>query len=153
MSNHSVEYTGENTPTQGLVSTPLQAATQIMQGYLPANLRDMSVNNNFRDAVVGYILRDTTDHDTVLNTLCSALRGAADEIGVRILSEYAAAIAYSWEKKQITVDILKRNQPQNATTFLWNVAQAMHKQMPGPFYQTLLVGQLAQAESLWQETK
>ncbi len=153
MSNHKVDYTGENTPTQGLVTTPLQAATQIMQGYMPANMRDMSVNNNFRDAVVGYILRDTTDQDTVLNTLCSALRGAADAMSVRIYSEYAAAVAYSWEHKQVTVDILKRNEPSNVTTFLWNVAQAMNKQMPGPFYQTLLIGQLGQAENAWQETK
>ena len=73
MSNLTVDYTGEQTPTQGLVVTPLQAANQIMQGYVPANLVDLSTNLHFRDVVLGIILRDTTDHSTVLSTLCSAL--------------------------------------------------------------------------------
>lgn len=153
MSNQSVDYTGENTPTQGLVTTPLQAATQIMQGYIPANLLDMSTNDYFRDVVLGYVLRDTTDQDTVLNALCSALRGAPDTVRTRKYAEYLAAVAYSWGHKELALKALMRNRPEETTSFLWSVAQAMNKQMPGPFYQTLLVSQLPQAELKWEETK
>jgi hypothetical protein len=98
MSNLTVDYTGEATPTQGLVTTPKEAAHKIMLGYVPANLKDLSTNTHFRDTVLGYILRDTTEHDIVLETLCTALRGAAEEVDVRLYSEYVAAIAYSWEQ-------------------------------------------------------
>jgi len=153
MSNQSVDYTGENTPTQGLVTTPLQAATQIMQGYIPANLLDMGTNDYFRDVVLGYVLRDTTDQDTVLNVLCSALRGAPDTVRARKYAEYVAAVAFSWGHKELALKALMRNRPEETTSFLWSVAQAMNKQMPGPFYQTLLVSQLPQAEMKWEETK
>lgn len=152
MSNLTVDYTGEFLPTQGLASTPLQAANQIMQGYVPANLVDLSTNHNFRDVVLGYLLRDATDQDTVLKTLCSAMRSAADEAHVRILSEYAACVAYSWGHSQLAVQVIARNKPENATTFIWSVAQAMTKQMPGPFYQTLVVSQLPQAEAAYSSS-
>ena len=149
MSSLTVDYTGEFVPTQGLASTPVQAAHQIMQGYIPANLGDLSTNHNFRDVVLGYILRDTTDQDTVLRALCTAMRGAADEAHVRILSEYTACVAYSWGNSQLAVQAIARNKPQDATTFIWSVAQAMSKQMPGPFYQTLVISQLPQAEAAY----
>ena len=153
MSNLTVDYTGEAVNTQGLVSTPQQAAHHIMRGYLPTNLKDLSTNTHFRDAVLGYILRDTTEHDIVLNTLCSALRGAAEEIDIRVYSEYVAAIAYSWEHPTLALGAISRNKPTNATTFIWSVAQAMYKKMPGPFYQTLIVSQLDQTEESWRQSQ
>jgi len=152
MSTTSVDYTGENVPTQGLVTTPIQAATQIMCGYIPANLVDMSTNSHFRDAVLGYVLRDTTVHDAVLNTLCAALRSAAEKVQVRTFSEYVAAVSFAFERKDITVKAISRNEPAEATSFLWSVAQAMNKQMPGPFYQTLIIGQMNQAEAAFTQT-
>ena len=147
MSNLTVDYTGELTPTQGLVVTPLQAANQIMQGYVPANLVDLSTNLHFRDVVLGIILRDTTDHDTVLSTLCSALRSSASDNHIKTFSEYAAAVAYSWGENVTALSAITRNKPENASSFIWSVAQAMSKQMPGPFYQTILVSSLPLAES------
>lgn len=155
MSNqvYPLEYTGENVPTQGLVTTPLQAATQIMQGYVPANLLDMSTSDYFRDAVIGYVLRDTTDHDTVLKILCSAVRSTSEVSKTRKYAEYLASIAYSWEHKQLALKAITKHGPEETSQFLWAVAQAMSKQMPGPFYQTLLVSQLTQAEASWAENK
>ena len=147
MSNLTVDYTGELTPTQGLVTTPLQAANQIMQGYVPANLVDLSTNLHFRDVVLGIVLRDTTDHDTVLSTLCSALRSSASDNHIKTFSEYAAAVAYSWGENVTALSAITRNKPENASSFIWSVAQAMSKQMPGPFYQTILVSSLPLAES------
>lgn len=46
MSNLTVDYTGEYVPTQGLATTPLQASTQLLQGYVPANLTDLSTNSH-----------------------------------------------------------------------------------------------------------
>lgn len=149
MSNLTVDYTGEFVPTQGLASSPVQAAHQIMQGYMPGNILDLSNNHTFRDVLLGYILRDTTDQDTVLNILCASLRSAMDESQVRILSEYTAAVAYSWGHPKVAVQAIARNKPENATSFIWSVAQAMSKQMPGPFYQTLVVSQLPQAEAAY----
>lgn len=153
MSNLSVEYTGEATPTQGLVTTPIQAATQLLQGFVPANLTDMSTNTHFRDAVLGYVLRDAANQEQVLAAVCSALRGAADGDKVKTFSEYVAALSYSWGHPKVTVAAIARNKPENATSFIWSVAQAMSKQMPGPFYQTLLVGQISLAEGLWESSK
>jgi hypothetical protein len=150
MSNLTVDYTGESAPTQGLVSTPQEAAHHIMRGYVPANLKDLSTSNYFRDAVLGYILRDTTNHDAVLETLCSALRGALEHNDVRPYSEYVAAVAFSWERPTLALNAISRNKPTNATTFIWSVAQAMYKKMPGPFYQTLIVSQLDQNEQQWR---
>jgi hypothetical protein len=149
MSNLTVDYTGEAIPTQGLVTTPKEAAHRIMLGYVPANLKDLSTNTHFRDTVLGYILRDTTDHDVVLEVLCCALRHAAEEVDVRMYSEYVAAVAYSWEHPTLALKAISRNKPTNATTFIWSVAQAMYKKMPGPFYQTLIVSQLEQSEQQW----
>lgn len=153
MSNLTVNYTGEHVPTQGLVSTPLQAATQILQGYIPANLKDMNTNVHFRDVTIGYILRDATDHDAVLNALCTGLRGAADTMSVQVMSEYVASIAFSWGYPKTAAEAIARNTPAQASSFIWAVAQAMSKQMPGPFYQTLLLGQLAESESKYLESK
>jgi hypothetical protein len=66
MSNYKVEYTGEYMPSAGDASSPLQAATQIIQGYVPSNIVESSSLPEFRDATLGYILRDVTDHDVVL---------------------------------------------------------------------------------------
>ena len=153
MSNLTVDYTGEFVASQGLVSTPQQAAHHIMRGYVPENLKDLSTNTHFRDTVLGYILRDTTDHDMVLSTLCGALRSAAEELDIRIYSEYAACLAYSWEHPTVALNAISRNKPSNATSFIWSVAQAMYKKMPGPFYQTLIVSQLDQSEQLWRDNQ
>jgi hypothetical protein len=150
MSNLTVDYTGEHAPTAGLVSTPQEAAHHIMRGYLPDNLKDLSTSNYFRDAVLGYILRDATDHDIVLETLCTGLRGALEHTDVRSYSEYVAAIAFSWERPTLAFSAISRNRPTDATTFIWSVAQAMYKRMPGPFYQTLIVSQLDQNEQQWR---
>jgi hypothetical protein len=88
----------------------------------------------------------------VLETLCSALRGAAEELDIRMYSEYVAAVAYSWEHPTLALKAISRNKPTNATTFIWSVAQAMYKKMPGPFYQTLIVSQLEQSEQQWANT-
>jgi hypothetical protein len=147
MSNLTVDYTGEFVPTQGLASTPIQAAHQIIQGYVPANLADLSTANHFRDVVLGYVLRDATNQEAVLGALCNAMRGASDEANIRILSEYTACVAFSWGYPDVAAKAIARNKPENASSFIWSVAQAMYKQMPGPFYQTLVVSQLAQAEA------
>jgi hypothetical protein len=149
MSNLTVNYTGESVPTQGLVTTPLQASTQILQGYIPANLKDLSTNTHFRDVTIGYILRDAVDQDTALKALCTGLRGAADAVSIRTMTEYVTAVAYSWGHPNVVVEAIARNKPEEASSFIWSVAQAMTKQMPGPFYQTLLISQLPQAESSW----
>jgi hypothetical protein len=153
MSNLTVEYTGENVPTQGLVTTPIQAANQIMQGYLPANLTDLSTNTHFRDATIGYILRDATDQESTLNVLCSGLRAAAYSESRKTMSEYVASVAYSWGYSKVALQAITRNEPEGAGSFIWSVAQAMSKQMPGPFYMTLLVSQVTQAQANWEQTK
>ncbi len=150
MSNLTLDFTGEQVPTRGLITSPLQAAPQIQAGYLPANLVDMHVNE-FRDATLGYILRDTTDHDTVLGVLCAAMRSVSDISVSRIYTEYLSAIAFSWGRNDLALKAITHNKPETTTTFVWAVAQAMSKQMPGPFYQTLLVSQLDQAEKSWHE--
>jgi hypothetical protein len=152
MSNLTVEYTGEHVPTQGLVSTPMQASNQIMQGYVPANLADLSTNMHFRDATIGYVLRDAIDHEVALSALCCALRSAASVPVITTLSEYVASVAYSWGHSKVALQAITRNEPQSATTFIWAVAQAMSKQMPGPFYMTLLVSQVNQAQDLWDKS-
>jgi hypothetical protein len=150
MSNLTLDYTGEQVPTQGLVTSPIQAASQIQAGYLPANLIDLHVNE-FRDATLGYILRDTTNHDTVLGVLCAAMRSVQDLNVSKIYGEYLTACSYSWGRNDLALKAITHNAPENTTKFVWAVAQAMAKQMPGPFYQTLLVSQLHQAENAWQE--
>jgi hypothetical protein len=150
MSNYKVEYTGEYIPTAGDASSPLQAATQIMQGYIPNNIVESSTLPEFRDATLGYILRDTTDHHTVLEILSKALRGTEDVTKLLCYSEYLTTIAFSWEHKRLAVDVMMRNRPEMTTPHIWSVAVALKKQMPGPFYQTLVIGQMNDAESKWR---
>jgi hypothetical protein len=45
---------------------------------------------------------------------------------------------------------MMRNKPELTTPHIWSVAVAMKKQMPGPFYQTLVIGQMTDAESKWR---
>lgn len=153
MSELTVNYTGESVNTAGLVSSPAQAATHMLSGFTPSNLTDLSTNHHFRDVVVGLILRDVKDHTEVLSGLCAALRSTDRESDVRCYSEYVAAIAFSWEHPQVAFAAIARNQPTNASTFIWGVAQAMHKKMPGPFYQTLLLGQLPQSIVAYEASK
>lgn len=153
MSNLTVDYTGEETPTMGLASTVQEAAAQIVNGYVPQNLRDLSTDSNFRDALVGRILRDTRDHDNVLEALCSKLRGSADGVDALVVTEYVAAIAYSWEHPTVALNAIARNRPTDTTKFIWAVAQAMYKKMPGPFFQTLLISETEQAEQRWLATR
>jgi len=149
----TVDYTGEYVPTQGLATTPLQASTQLLQGYVPANLTDLSTNSHFRDIVLGYVLRDAADQEQVLTGLCAALRGTLEDDKVITLSEYIACFAYSWGHPKVAVNAISRTKPEKASAFIWSVAQAMSKQMPGPFYQTLVIGQLSQAESAYLASK
>lgn len=150
MSNYKVEYTGEYMPSAGDASSPLQAATQIIQGYIPANIVESSSLPEFRDATLGYILRDVTDHDIVLRALSTALRSTEDTQKVLCYSEYLTTIAFSWEHKRLAVDAMMRNRPEMTTPHIWSVAVALKKQMPGPFYQTLVIGQMTDAESKWR---
>ena len=150
MSNYQVDYTGEYMPSAGDASSPLQAATQIIQGYIPSNIVESSSLPEFRDATLGYILRDVTDHDTVLRALSSALRSTEDINRVLCYSEYLATLAYAWEHKRLVVSTMMRNKPEMTTPHIWSVAVAMKKQIPGPFYQTLVIGQMTDAESKWR---
>jgi hypothetical protein len=150
MSKYQVEYTGEYIPTAGDASSPLQAATQIMQGYIPNNIVESSSLPEFRDATLGYILRDTTDHNTVLDVLSKALRGTEDVNKLLCFSEYLTTLAYSWEHKRLVVDAMMRNRPEMTTPHIWSVAVALKKQIPGPFYQTLVIGQMTDAENKWR---
>ena len=150
MSNLTLDFTGEFVPSQGLITTPLQAATQLMGGCLPVNIIDMH-SNEFRDATLGYILRDATDHDPVLSVLCGAIRSVQDSSRANIYREYLSAISFSWGYKELTLKAITHDKPENTGAFIWAVAQAMNKQMPGPFYQTLLVSQLHQAENAWAQ--
>jgi len=151
MSNLSVEYTGESFNQGPLASTPKEAANVILAGYIPANFTDLSTDSNFRDAVFGHVLVNTTEHDKVLEVFCQRLRSCNEASTVLTIVEYAASIAYSWERKDVAVNAIRRVQVERATPHLWSVAQALSKQMPGPFYQSLLTSQLPTAESNWQQ--
>jgi hypothetical protein len=151
MSNLSVEYTGESFSGGPLASTPREAANVILAGYLPTNLTDLSTDSNFRDAVLGHVLTDTIEHDRILEVFCQRLRSCNDASTVLTIVEYTASIAYSWEHKGVAVNAIRRVQVERATPHLWSVAQALSKQMPGPFYQSLLTSQLSTAESNWQQ--
>lgn len=151
MSNWTLDHTGEMVPTQGLAASPLQAAHQIMSGYMPSNLMDLH-GNDFRDATLGYILRDTANHQTVLEVLAAAVRSANDYARTRIFAEYLVACAFSWGHNDLVLKAITHHQPSETTPFIWSVAQAMAKQMPGPFYQTLLVSQMTQSENNWQQS-
>lgn len=151
MSSYNVAYTGEYVPTAGDATSPLQAATQIMQGYIPSNIVESSSLPEFRDATLGYILRDTTDHNLVLEGLAKALRSTQDVQKILCYSEYLTTVAFSWEHKRLVVDAMMRTRPETTTPHIWSVAVAMKKQMPGPFYQTLVIGQMNDAESKWRQ--
>lgn len=153
MQNLTVSYTGETIFTSGLVTTPEEAANDIIKGYIPANLLDVSFHNrHFRDATIAYILTNTKhalQYETVLEVLAQALRGTKDTDTEKILmfTEYLSAISYAWDRPKVSITAISRLKPELASNYIWQVCQAMSKQMPGPFYQTLLINQLSIAET------
>ena len=154
MQNLTVNYTGEPVALSGLVTTPEEAADAIIKGDIPANLLDVSFHNrHFRDATIAYILKNTIhalQYEIVLETLAQALRGTDDNETEKILmfTEYLSAISYAWDRPQVSITAISRLKPELASNYIWQVCQAMNKQMPGPFYQTLLINQLSVAETM-----
>lgn len=151
MSNLSVDYTGEWISISADVTEPQEAANAIFSGGFPRNLVSLSASASFRDATLAYILENCSNHDSLLNTMVSAIRNApAESEALKAYTDYAAAIAFAIGKSDLAVKIIKRNNPAAVTPHIWAIVTAMKKQMPSAFYASLVMSSGPDALSKWE---
>lgn len=154
MSSPSVDYTGEWVPITGDVTEPEDAAKAILSNSIPNNLVALTESASFRDATLSYILQNCSDHDSLVNTMASAIRNApAESKALKAYTDYAAAIAYAIGKSDLAVRIIKRNNPAAVTPHIWAIVSAMKKQMPSAFYASLVMSSGPDALSKWENER
>lgn len=151
MLQQSLDYTGQYINKGPEVYDPEAAAKWILNGSIPDNLAIISTQSNtFRDATLGEILTNVQDYDSLLHTLASAIRSAHDDTtDLKAYVEYYAAVAFAFDRKDLAGKAIMRMKPQNVGPAIWSIISAMKKQMPSPFYHSLLTSQGIQSKMTW----
>lgn len=157
LDNELVHYTAEEVPTRDKPRDYRDVCESLTSGYLTENMVSLSRESaSFRDAVLGTLVQDysTMQQENSLDTLLAGIRSSQHgSIQLKVYTEYAAAIAFALDKKNVVLAVLKRNSPQEVTPFVWSVVSAMHKQMPSPIYVNMLSTQLLLTIPQWEQEK
>lgn len=143
-------------PMGAPVDSPLQAAHAIVNGYIPTNLVTRSIaSSNFRDATLATVLvlaSNQNKFEDVLSTLSLAMKSVPDNTSqLGALSEYTAAVAFSWEHQELAGKVIMRNNPQNTSPFLWSIVSAIKKGLPSAMYASLVMSMGDDAKRKWEE--
>lgn len=155
MLQQSFDYTGQYINKTPEVYDPEAAASWILQGSIPENLPIISSQSNaFRDATLGEILTRVTDYEQLMHLFAGAIRSVHDDTtDLKVYVEYYAAIAFAFDRKDLAGKAIMRMKPQNVGPAIWSIISAMKKQMPSPFYHSLLTSQGIQSKMTWQNER
>lgn len=154
--SRQVNYTGEFTDIINVNPDPQLAADLILnRGAIPENFVALSTASKaYRDSVLAYLLLGVTDHDGLIDTMCKFMRSAPNSgTTVKVMTEYAASIAFALEHKDLAIDIITRNEPTEVSQFVWTIVGAIKKGMPGVMYQGLVTSNVHTAKIEWESTK
>jgi len=158
MSNPTVEYDSSATINTGATAEqPVTARRILSSGGIPENLVTTSrASKNYRDAVLADLLLNVEPGQPtstiVLDTLRTAVRASQDgSIDLQVYTEYLAALAFAWGDKELAAVTIMRSKPEYAavSTHTMSIVSAITKQMPSPFYLSLLVSQGPAASDAW----
>jgi hypothetical protein len=158
MSNPSVEYDSSTTIHRGATAEqPVTARRILGSGGIPENLVETSRSSkNYRDAVLAEVLLNieagSLASANVLDALLIAVRSSQDgSIDLQVYTEYLAALAFAWGDTQLAAAAIMRSKPEVVSTHTMSIVSAITKQMPSPFYLSLLVSQGPTASTAWQQ--
>ena len=154
MLNHSINYTGDVQQMGGSVTTPLQAAHAIMNGYIPDNFISYSNRSDaFRDATLADLIvigNHLGKMEEIINTLAHCMRSSQDNsLPLRVFSEYLATIAIAWERHELAGRVLMRNTPESITPYLWSIFSGVKNNIPSSTFTTLIVQNGGNALTTW----
>lgn len=141
--------------TIGDTYDPTETSSYILNGYIPANFVQLSkASKAFKELVLAEVLLNVNDRDALLTTVSNWVRASQPETQqLQVLSEYAAAIAFAFDEKELAVNIITRNKPASISKSVWTIIGAIKKGMPGLLYQGLVTGNKSNAEVEWNNTK
>jgi hypothetical protein len=154
--SRQVNYSGDFIEIVTADPEPRVAAELILrQGKIPENFVALSnASKAYRDTTLGLILLAVTEHDELVDTMCKFMRGTpTGGTTAKVMTEYAAAIAFALEHKDLAIDIITRNDPSEVTPFVWTLVGAIKKGMPGVMYQGLVTSNVHTAQLDWEQTK
>ena len=160
MSNPTVEYDSSARVTTGATAEqPVTARRILSSGGIPENLVTTSrSSNNYRNAVLAELLLNVDAGSSasaiVLDTLRTGVRASQDgTIDLQVYTEYLAALAFAWGDKELAGAVIMRSKPEYAavSTHTMSIVSAITKEMPSPFYLSMLVSQGPAASNAWQQ--
>ena len=158
MSNPTVEYDSSVSIAQGSVAEqPVTARRILTAGGIPANLVETSrASKNYRDAVLAEVLLNveagSIGSAQVLDALRTGVRASRDgSIDLQVYTEYLAALAFAWGDTELAAAAIMRSKPEVVSSHTMSIVSAITKQMPSPFYMSLLVSQGPTATSEWAQ--
>jgi hypothetical protein len=158
MSNPTVDYDSSVTFMRSdIAEVPGTARRMLVVGGIPANFVETSrASKNYRDAVLADILVNvepgSLSSANVLDALRDGVRSSQDgSIDLQVYTEYLAALAFAWGDTELAGAVIMRSKPEYAavSTHTMSIVSAITKQMPSPFYLSLLVSQGPTAASEW----
>jgi hypothetical protein len=158
MSNPTVEYdSSARINTGATAEQPVTARRILSSGGIPENLVTTSRSSkNYRDAVLAELLLNVDAGSSasaiVLDTLRTGVRASQDgTIDLQVYTEYLAALAFAWGYTELAAAAIMRSKPEVVSTHTMSIVSAITKQMPSPFYLSLLVSQGPAASNAWQQ--
>ena len=162
MSNPTVEYDNSVTIMRSDVAeVPGTARRMLVVGGIPANFVETSrASKNYRDAVLADILVNvepgSLSSASVLDALRDGVRSSQDgSVDLQVYTEYLAALAFAWGDTELAGAVIMRSKPEYAavSTHTMSIVSAITKQMPSPFYLSLLVSQGPNALAQWEQER
>lgn len=160
MSNPTVEYDSSVTFMRSdIAEVPGTARRMLVVGGIPANFVETSrASKNYRDAVLADILVNvepgSLSSANVLDALRDGVRSSQDgSIDLQVYTEYLAALAFAWGDTELASAAIMRSKPEVVSTHTMSIVSAITKQMPSPFYLSLLVSQGPNALAQWEQER
>ena len=155
--SRQVNYTGEFVQTIYVSNhdPELSAMAILSDKQIPESFVQLSERSkSYKECVLAHLLLKVTNHDELLDTMCSFMRSASDGgTTAKVMTEYAASIAFALEHKDLAIDIITRNQPSEVGPHIWSLVSAIKKGMPGVMYQSLLTSNLHLASTEWDQSR
>lgn len=160
MSNPTVEYDSSVTVmTSAVAENPGTARHMLSMGHIPSNFVETSrASKNYRDAVLAEVLVNieagSVNSAQVLDALRTGVRASqGGSIDLQVYTEYLAALAFAWGDTQLAAAAIMRSKPEVVSSHTMSIVSAITKQMPSPFYMSLLVSQGPTASDSWMQEK
>lgn len=125
---------------------------------IPNRFVDLSAScKSFREAITARLLErveTVEDREKLLKMVTNWVASSTDNsINLRVFTEYAAAITFALEHKDLTVKIIKRNKPETVGRGVWSIVDAIKKGMPGVMYQGLVLSNKHLALAQFEQEK